>query len=87
MVTGGSGGGRRQKGAKGDKYTVTVTEGEPTLGGEHTDGVLQTCTPETPRTLLADVTPIHFIKINKLERDKKQFQSLVLLKPRVRTVG
>ena len=40
-----------------------LMEGDLTWGGEHTiqytDGVFQSCTPETYRILLTNVTPIH----------------------------
>ena len=46
-----------------------VTEGDLTLGGEHTmqftDDVSQNCTFETYIILLTDVTPINLIKFFK----------------------
>ena len=44
-------------------------EGDMTWGGEHTiqytDDVVQNCTPETYKTLLANVTPVHSLKKTK----------------------
>ena len=55
------------------------SEGDLTLGGEHTtqhtNKVLQNCTPQTYVILLTNVTPINSIKFLKKKMKRLQTQS------------